>query len=185
MNEKEFYKTIEDEETPQAERLAGFLIKKYNPISIIDVGCATGLYLKPFDMMSRRVGVELSETAIKMASVPILQDDITNPSFSYGKFDIVLCLEVLEHIPQELEDNAIKTIVDCLGTGGRIVFSAARPGQGGEGHINCHGKGHWRKLFFKHNVFEIPYETKDLVDFMLSGYRLGWLPQNVMILGYK
>lgn len=188
MNELEYYSQIEQEETPQAVRLAEYLTAKYSPESVIDLGCATGLYLKPFSSASRRVGVEQSFQACYMGQVPILQDDITNPMCRYGEFDLVICLEVLEHIPADRASDAIKTIVSCLAPHGRIIFSAAIPGQGGEGHINCQPKEYWLTLFRNVHLFSDRYvdlsdgETADLIDFMKSGYHMGWLTQNGMVL---
>jgi hypothetical protein len=48
-------------------------------------------------------------------------------------FDLTLCLEVGEHLPQ----NAANILIESLcALSEVIVFSAAIPGQGGQRHIN-------------------------------------------------
>lgn len=53
---------------------------------------------------------------------------------SAAKHDLVLTLEVLEHIPKELHARATQFLADA--TGRVLVFSAARPKQGGTGHLD-------------------------------------------------
>jgi hypothetical protein len=63
----------------------------------------------------------------------------------------------------------------------KVIFSAAHPGQGGSGHINCQPKEYWRKRF-ANNYFEYNEdETRRFVQFMESGYHMGWLSMNCMI----
>lgn len=49
------------------------------------------------------------------------------------KFDLVMSIEVVEHIPVEFHPH----IIDALAQASKkfILFSAAHPGQGGEGHV--------------------------------------------------
>jgi len=49
-------------------------------------------------------------------------------------FELVLSLEVAEHIPPEFQEELISRL--AAATKKYLVFSAARPGQGGTGHID-------------------------------------------------
>jgi tryptophanyl-tRNA synthetase len=50
-------------------------------------------------------------------------------------FDVVLSLEVGEHIPEEFEEQFIDNI--CKHAKKHLVISWAIEGQGGSGHVNC------------------------------------------------
>jgi len=54
-------------------------------------------------------------------------------------FDAVLCLEVAEHLPPWHSDKLLTVIT----AGGRLIFSAAHPLQGGRLHVNEQPAGHW------------------------------------------
>lgn len=54
----------------------------------------------------------------------VTRSDITHLPFADGSFDIVICSEVLEHIPAHL--TAINEIVRVLKTGGFLVVSVPR-----------------------------------------------------------
>jgi hypothetical protein len=49
--------------------------------------------------------------------------------------DVVLCLEVGEHVPKESEALLLDKI--CQHAKEKIILSWAIPGQGGFGHVNC------------------------------------------------
>ncbi len=179
----DYYKQINEEEGEQAKRLADLLIWKYNPRSVIDIGCATGLYLKPFlDKGIKVTGIDNAPEAIddKVLQIPrssILLHDITKQPIK-KQADIAICLEVLEHIPPEGAPRAIAHITETSDT---VIFSAAQPGQGGVGHINCQPKEYWQGIFgasgFKRNEIDETY----LKIIIASGYHMGWLINNLMV----
>ena len=49
------------------------------------------------------------------------------------KFDLVMSIEVVEHIPVEFHPHIVDALAQACKT--YILFSAAHPGQGGEGHV--------------------------------------------------
>ena len=52
MYDREFHKSIENEETPQAVRLADYFEKYLNPSCFLDFGCSSGIYL---DQVKKRL----------------------------------------------------------------------------------------------------------------------------------
>ncbi len=176
-----YFQQIVDEETPQAERLASVLIEMYSPKSVVDFGCATGLYLEPFAKQNIQVtGYDNSKEAIALAKLgnKIKLKDLTKP----GKIqpaDISICLEVLEHIEARDALNVAQTIAQNSKI---LVFSAAHPGQGGEGHINCRPKEYWEGVFNSYGLFIDHQDTAKIVNYMSQGYHMGWLIMNLMVL---
>jgi len=61
--------------------------------------------------------------------------DLSQPTTMIGKADVVLCLEVGEHIEAEFESIVINNISQLARE--KIILSWAIPGQGGYGHVNC------------------------------------------------
>jgi 2-polyprenyl-3-methyl-5-hydroxy-6-metoxy-1,4-benzoquinol methylase len=175
------YDQIEREEAPQALRLARWITRRLKPRSIIDIGCATGFYLLPFGPEVTCQGIEINEEALAQSyrSLHIERVDIASEKFTRGRFDLGLCLEVLEHIPTDKSDAAVRNIAKLCRT---LVFSAAQPGQGGDGHINCQRREYWIAAFSGEGMFYDEAETQDLIHYMARGYHMGWLVNNVMIL---
>ncbi|HSX14994.1 MAG TPA: methyltransferase domain-containing protein [Candidatus Saccharimonadales bacterium] len=179
----DYYRQINAEEGEQARRLAELLIWKYAPKSVLDVGCATGLYLRPFlDQGIKGQGVDYAEAAVadEVLQIPrsaIKIVDITKQSIG-ARADLSLCIEVLEHIPESGAASAIKHLSQ---TAPIIIFSAAQPGQGGRGHINCQPKEYWQQLFTSNGYVRDETSENYLKIIMQSGYHLGWLINNLMI----
>ena len=163
------------DEARQAELLGNLLCDIYQPKKVVDVGCNTGLYLAPF--LAR--GIEVmgyDNNRDNTPQVPITYLDITQP-FS-DKANLTICLEVLEHIPNELCGQVLDNL---LGIGRKLVFSAAQPGQGGVCHINCQTKEYWRKEIEKRGFDFCPGETAFLVKRMTQPGVMGWLLNNLMV----
>ena len=84
------------EEQPQANRLAAYLIQQYHPSSIVDVGAATGLYLKPFLEKGVYVqGWELEPIPKSIAAIDsrfLHRIDITREIAGFGfRYSYLLC----------------------------------------------------------------------------------------------
>ncbi len=178
-----YYQKINAEEGEQADRLADLLIWKYQPKSVLDIGCATGLYLKPFADRGIEVrGVDYSESVIDQSvrQVPGSVIDIHDITASpiNQRADLTICIEVLEHIPASGAQPAVKHIAQ---TADLIFFSAAQPGQGGVGHINCQPKPYWEDLFQKNNFARDRRDEDYLRTILAAGYHLGWLINNLMV----
>lgn len=122
--------------------------------SIIDVGCATGGLARELSIRGYQVeGIEGSSHAKKyfqhnLIHVHDLRELISDFSL-YKKFDLVLSIEVAEHIEEEYSDNYIKNL-DYL-TNNLILITAAMPGQQGHYHVNCQLPDYWIKKFQKYN----------------------------------
>ena len=60
--------------------------------------------------------------------------DLSKEFDLHKKYDVVISLEVAEHIPKQYESIYINNITSHCGK--RLVFSWAQPGKGGKGHVN-------------------------------------------------
>lgn len=92
------------------------LVTEVNPESILDAGCGEGVMLARLAKIinpQEIVGVDLSKQALAVAkkNVPaarLMQMDVTELTFADNTYDLVLLLEVLEHLEDPLK--AIKEV---------------------------------------------------------------------------
>lgn len=90
------------------------------------------------------------------------QADLTEEFEAETPFDMVMCLEVGEHIPSIFEDILFDNI--CRNARQYVLLSWAVPGQNGDGHVNCHTNEYVIKKMcergFFHNVIISNYLRK-------------------------
>jgi SAM-dependent methyltransferase len=183
MYDVAYYVLINQEEAEQAQRLGDLLAWIYSPTSVLDIGSATGLYLKPFLNKGIKVtGIDYSEAAAMEDVLQIPKQyieirDITKQPIGL-KADLVLCIEVLEHITAKDAPTAIHHIAETANT---IFFTAAQPGQGGTGHVNCQPKAYWDNLFQKEGFSRYEQDEGYIKTIMAAGYHMGWLLNNLMV----
>ena len=119
----------------------------FNPKTLIDVGCATGDLVRGFlDRGVDAIGIDGSDGCLEFLEIPrdrFLLLDLRNP-IRVGRWDIALCLEVLEHIEPEYADVLVQNLVEMSD---KLLISAAPPGQGGHYHVNCQPREYWSEKF--------------------------------------
>jgi len=139
------------------EKMAGWWAGEFGlPEMVCDYGAGDGWWCKSFaEMGSLTYGVELDEIAREFMP-PVVQAvirDLREPITDSGRFDLVICLEVAEHMTEIDAKNAlIPTLVKS--TGNLLLFSAARPEQPGTGHINLQPPDYWINLIEKWQVVQ-------------------------------
>jgi SAM-dependent methyltransferase len=155
------------------------LIDVLRPQSVLDVGCGIGAYLLYFahHQVKDYFGVDgIPASASLLPSDRYLQHDLSRPLDLGRQFDMVLCIEVLEHLPPDDADRLLASIANHANTW--IVFSAAEPGQPGVGHINCRPVGEWieswRQLGWQCDVLA-SLSFRSLANFQ-------WLRRNPVVL---
>lgn len=91
---------------------------------IIDVGCGSGLILRKLPPNS--IGLDINPRAIAMAlkhapEAQLIVSDAENIPFRSACFPLVICTEVLEHVPSP--DAVIDEVQRLLRRGGRLIGS--------------------------------------------------------------
>ena len=126
------------------------VVKSFKPRNALDLGCGVG---KALDFFYERkiecVGIDGSSLAIKKAKHPEFMKKFNlNKELNLDrKFDLVWAFEFVEHIHPDYAGNLMKTFSNHSD---RVVISAARPGQGGEGHFNEQNDIYWIQKFKEH-----------------------------------
>ena len=131
--------------------LCDFILKEFNPKSVIDFGCGTGDILAPFEKRGIEIlGIDGSKANKKYSRIHkdnFLLFDLRKKCTCQKKYDLCICLEVAEHIEEAYSDVLIKNLVSSSST---IVFTAAPPGQGGVDHYNEKPFAWWIQKFKEH-----------------------------------
>lgn len=171
------YDHIADEEKAPAERLATWISNALPPGTVLDIGCGPGTYvdaLRTFGIQARGVDIDNrvnGKENLKFQSLFDLDDT--------DKSDTVICLEVAEHIDESFADSVAYQVARCVKK--TLIWTAAQPGQGGIGHINCQPREYWdAKLSAQGLVRNRELETT-MLEFIVQGPHMGWFRNNVMI----
>lgn len=120
--------------------LSNILINYFNdkPGPIIDMGCGKGYYLNEMKKVwpdRELIGLEGTPNIEEISYFkPIKQQDLTE-RFNLSIKGNVISLEVMEHIPNNLEENYLLNLIDH--TEGYLILSCGIPDQKGYGHVNC------------------------------------------------
>lgn len=111
-------------------------INKEKLINVVDFGCGPGEYVKylladNIDIIGFDGNLLTPEITSGLCGIK----DLAIPFDLGNKFDLVISLEVGEHIPEEFETIFIENLVNHCNK--YLVLSWGVPGQGGYGHVNC------------------------------------------------
>lgn len=102
------------------------LVEKCHPASILDVGCGDGRFLGLLsDKISKKVGIDLSERAISFAKAfhPEVDYRCIDIKDLNENFDVISCIEVLEHIPEEQVSQFIVNLSKRCNPNGKVIIS--------------------------------------------------------------
>lgn len=167
--------------TESAEEILPKVFELGSINSVLDVGCGTGSWLK----IAQELGVDdiagidsiiCDSSTLFIDKLKIKVIDL-NSSFDLNrKFDLVICLEVAEHLRP---DSAKRFIESLVRHSDIILFSAAIPFQGGQNHINEQWtKDYWVDIFDQFN-----YYPADLLRSQIwNNQRIHWwYRQNIVL----
>jgi len=132
-----------------ARVIVPLLMNIVRPKSVLDVGCATGAWLKAFaeNGVSRIKGLDglyVDPAKLLIPKECFEPKDLSRPFRLPGPNDLTVCLEVAEHLPYQVGQLLVRRLTESAPL---VLFSAALPGQRGVHHINEQWPGYWRALF--------------------------------------
>ena len=129
--------------------VAPLVLKHYQASSLADIGCGRGAWLAEWQRagVADSIGVDgdyIDRDGLLISPGRFATHDLTKPFEIGRRFDLVVSLEVGEHI----DPGDTETFVDNLCRhADAILFSAAVPGQGGVLHVNEQDYAFWRQRF--------------------------------------
>jgi len=142
----------------------------YGATSMLDVGCGVGGQVKEAvnNGYVRATGIDGDQasiaTALQKNATPktgyICHDFCKDPKMYPGQFDLIWCVEFLEHIYEgylpcvfQVMESAQPKVIIC---------TAAAPNQiGGVHHVNCRPKDYWTACFMAHLSFKYDQAATD------------------------
>lgn len=146
---KNFYKSQIEGSRNSSKEIVPMVVDLIQPKSVVDVGCGLGAWLSVFKEQGIEdvLGMDGNYVNMEMLHIPhenFIPCDLKNPVKLDRKFDLVMSLEVAEHLPSQYAE----AFVDYLTNLGPVVlFSAAIPLQAGKYHVNNQWPEYWAKLF--------------------------------------
>lgn len=132
-----------------ARRVAPLLHELLAPDSVIDIGCGVGTWLAAFGELGvddvRGVdGPHVDHDLLLVPPAAFTVWDLRQPLSFDRTFDLAISMEVAEHLPPEAAADFVRTLTRLSAA---VLFSAAVPFQGGEGHVNEQWQDYWARLF--------------------------------------
>jgi SAM-dependent methyltransferase len=136
-----------------AREIVPLVMELVRPQSVIDLGCGLGAWLSVF----REQGVKdiwgvdgdwIQKDFLQIPPDRFQTYDLALPFTRDRQFDLVMSLEVAEHLPPASAPVLVDSLVNL---GPVILFAAAIPCQGGLNHINEQWPEYWAELFSQRN----------------------------------
>lgn len=121
---------------------------KIKPKRCLDVGCGSGILLKHLEIFNfaRVQGLEYNSAISNMDEVVYSKEEVE------GKFDLITCIHVLEHMPNP--SGEIKWMLSKLNEGGTIILEVP--------------------MYESDNLSHLYVFTRDALEMMLNNLNLNF-----------
>lgn len=152
----------------------------FKPHVIVDIGCGRGTWLKEAVKLGVKeiIGIDEGpfhpETSV-LHQQQYMQADLSIPLSASIRADCCFCLEVAEHLPEKHANTLLDTLT---GIADMVLFSAAIPGQGGDGHLNEQWPAYWQLKFAERG-----FNAYDIIRPVIWNHPEihFWYQQNIMV----
>ena len=175
-----WFQGVVEQAGSSAATVVPLLCELFEPSSVVDVGCGTGVWLAEFlrhgvDEVHGIDGPWVDPSQLNIDPACFEGIDLSDPPRARRRFDLVTSFEVAEHLPEQAAASFVEYLT---GLGETVAFSAAIPFQGGTNHLNEQWPGYWSDLFAERD-----YLAFDLVrpKIWLSPEVEFWYRQNLIV----
>lgn len=170
--------------TKDALEILPFVFKYIRPESVIDIGCGNGSWLKAAKSLGVHNikgvdGIKVDKDQLLIEEEAFLLHDLTKPLQLNKTFDLVISLEVAEHLSEASADLFIDTLCNHSDV---VLFSAAIPNQGGQFHINEQWPDYWHEKFKDRGFLAYDILRQEFWD---NSNVFWWYSQNMIIYARK
>jgi len=157
-----FYAERHELSVDAARAVLGLLLQRVEGIrSVLDLGCGVGTWLavcveRGIEDIMGLDGPWVDEQHLIIDPGAFISHDLRRgfPPIA-RRYDLAICLEVAEHLPEDMAHGLIEFLTTVSDV---VLFSAAVPGQGGENHINEQWPDYWAARFRPHG-----YQVYDII----------------------
>ena len=163
-------------------KIVDILYNYFSPNSVIDFGCANGLHLKSFEAHGVKTfgleGTLFFKRYIKSNyNGRFIIADMRMPLDLLERFDLAICIEVLEHLEEEHAQTAVRNI--CRHADNCFVTASSATSKK---HLNVRNKRYWVERFEKEkfrfnrrSVWHLKKRFKKLKE------SLFWMRRDIMV----
>jgi len=144
-----FYDRQREGSLNSARAILPIVFNLVRPKSVVDFGCGVGTWLATAKQLGaeRCVGLEgswVKTQPLADAELDIRDTELEQPVPLDERFDLAMSLEVAEHLRPQRSDSFV---ADLCKASDVVIFSAAMPGQDGDGHQNEQWPSYWAERF--------------------------------------
>lgn len=117
---------------------------------MLDLGCGVGTWGAAAKYLGASKVLGIDGPWVPRHNLDIAQDDFSAHDLRSGapptdeSFNLIIWLENAEHLPSQHGEALLEWVANHTDM---VLFSAAIPGQGGQGHENERWQSYWAKLF--------------------------------------
>jgi SAM-dependent methyltransferase len=177
---QKFYQDIHEGSQLSAREIVPLVMQIVQPRSIVDVGCGVGSWLSVFQDFGIEDYLGIDGDYVDINLLKISRDkficfDLKQPLEIERKFDLVMSLEVAEHLPIKCAEIFIDSLTKL---GNIVLFSAAIPFQGGINHVNEQWHEYWVEIFAKYGYVPIDCLRRKIWN---NEKVEAWYAQNLLI----
>ena len=135
------------------DHIAGRITEQFAPKTVLDAGCAWGFLVEGFRKRGvEAFGVDISEYAIQNVHESVKSycrvGSVTEPFAQ--TYDLITCIEVLEHMPQLEAEKAIENFCSHAN---EVIFSSTPFDYKEVTHFNVHDPEYWAEQFARHGFY--------------------------------
>jgi len=148
--DKSFFEHVDQTSNNSARHVVPLVLDLLeHPVSLVDFGAGIGTWASEFEQHGVRDlicvdGDYVDRNSLRVSQSQFFEGDLTKPIDLGRKFELAVCLEVGEHLPESASDCLVSTLARHADT---ILFSAAIPHQGGTDHVNEQWPAFWAEKF--------------------------------------
>lgn len=132
--------------------------EEFNPSTVLDAGCAMGYLVEAL----RDIGIEAYGVDVSRYAIEHVREDIKPycavgsisaplPSSFPKHFDLVVTIEVLEHMYAEEGEKAIQNLCKITST---VLFSSSPDGYEEPTHVNVQKREYWASIFASNSFYD-------------------------------
>jgi peptidoglycan/xylan/chitin deacetylase (PgdA/CDA1 family)/2-polyprenyl-3-methyl-5-hydroxy-6-metoxy-1,4-benzoquinol methylase len=175
-----FYEMLKQGSRRSAKEIVPLVLELIQPKSLVDVGCGLGSWLSVFKDhgIGECVGIDgdyVNTDQLEISPEEFQSFALEAPLKLDRTFDLVVSLEVAEHLPAESARTFIASLTDL---GSVVLFSAAIPLQGGTNHVNEQWPCYWAQLFQERGYLVIDCLRKRIWN---NANVDPWYAQNILL----
>lgn len=185
----DFYKNHEKYKTIY-HFIADMIVGNFRPQSVIDLGCGCGFLLERMHEqgVTTIFGLEQSQEAQvcwtdEMKKYLHLGDILRYDFSEIQQADLVVCMEVGEHISPHKSESLVTKVTQLAKY--LVWWTAAQPGQAGDGHINTNSLCYWERQFNARSFvanWEVTYQLKqEMLRNQMLCLGFPWFRDNLVV----